>query len=100
MNTSSRLRPMASMIFVRSWPALPDERQPLLVLVAARRLAHEHQPRLGVALAEDDVLARRRQLAALAVAEIRADGFERFDCRRGDLDVRHLNRPARPVASS
>src|SRR5262245_29261307 len=46
-----------------------DERQALLVLVSAGRLAHEHERRARVALAEDDVLPPVRKLAARAVAD-------------------------------
>ena len=47
-------------------PGLADERQALLVLVRAGRLADEHQVGVGVARAEDDRVARRRELRAAA----------------------------------
>lgn len=50
-------------------PRPPDEGQPLAVLVSARPLADEHQLRLRVARAEDDLRAAGGQLAATAVAE-------------------------------
>ena len=77
MKTSGRgiLRPF-SMMSVRSWPARPDEGEALLVLVGARRLAHEHQLGPGVALAEDDRLPAAGQLAARAVADVLADRLE------------------------
>ena len=46
----------------------PDERHPLLVLAGARRLADEHQVGVGVAGAEHDRLARRRELGAAHAA--------------------------------
>ena len=58
---------------------LPDEGQPLLVLVLARRLADEHQVRVGVARAEHDGVARRGELrAAGAVPRLLVDGLERL----------------------
>ncbi len=48
-----------------------DERDALHVLVGARRLADEHQVRVGIADAEHDLLAPERvQLAARAVADV------------------------------
>ena len=54
----------------------PDERQALLVLAGARRLAHEHQLGVRVAGAEHDRLARGRELgAALAGARLLRTSF-------------------------
>ena len=56
-----------------------DERHPLLVLARPRRLADEHQLRIGVAGAEYDGLARRRQLGtADARARLREHLLERL----------------------
>ena len=49
MNTSSRFRPIPSSSSVRNAPGAADERQPLAVLLGARRLADEHQVGVGVA---------------------------------------------------
>ena len=57
----------------------PDERDPLDVFIAARRLADEHEPRVRIADAKDDLApAERRELAAGAVAEVGANGWEVF----------------------
>ena len=95
MKTSSRLRPIASMMRVRSCPGLPHEREPLLVLVASRGLADEHELRVRVALAEDDVRPRLRELAsrtaleeALEARQVRhgAGNGRRFG-RRGPIEI-------------
>src|SRR5207247_4062176 len=59
------------------------EGQALLVFVRPRGLPHEHEGRLGIALAEDDVLPAPRQLAPLAVADELADGREVLRGRGG-----------------
>src|SRR5438046_2114142 len=65
----------------------PDEGLALQVLVAARRLAHEHEARARVADAEHEVRAVRGELAPLAVAEVSAQLLERArrpEPRRGE----------------
>src|SRR5438552_1830729 len=65
----------------------PDEGLALQVLVAARRLAHEHEARARVADAEHEVRAVRGELAALAVADVSAQLLERArrpEPRRGE----------------
>ena len=47
-------------------PGTTDERQPLAILLGARRLADEHQLGVGVAAAEDDVGASLSQRALRA----------------------------------
>jgi DNA polymerase len=59
---------------VEQLPGLADEREPLLVLVEAGRLADEHEIRLGVADAEHDLRPRLREAAARA-----AGGFSRVE---------------------
>ena len=58
MKTSPRSRPISREQLVEQSAGLADERQALLVLVGARRLADEHQVGVGVAGAEDDRRAR------------------------------------------
>ena len=64
MKTSERARPISSSSCLEQPPGLADERQALLVLVRAGRLADEHQVGVGVARAEDDRGARRGELRA------------------------------------
>src|SRR5437667_10121790 len=54
----------------------PDEGEALLVLFRPRRLAHEHEARGRVSLAEDDGLAPAGKLATLAVAQVLAHRSE------------------------
>ena len=62
-----------------SLPGPADEREALLVLAGAGRLADEHQVGVGVAGAEDDGLAGRGQLgAARAGARLREHLLERL----------------------
>ena len=62
---------------VQQAAGLADERQALLVLVGARRLADEHQVGVGVARAEHDGGPGRGQLrAARAVLRDLEDGLE------------------------
>ena len=51
---------------VEQLPRLPDERDALLVLVEARRLADEHEVGVRAARAEDDLRATLREGAARA----------------------------------
>ena len=70
------------MILVSSWPARPTNGIALDVFVGARRLADEHQVGVRVADAEHDLLAAERvQLAARAVADVRADRRKRVGRR-------------------
>ncbi len=77
------------------------EREPLLVLFGPRRLAHEHQLGLRVALAEHDRLAARGERAAVAVADRLAHGGEqrrairrcRLRARRRRLALRRTRPP-------
>src|SRR5207247_8556883 len=65
----------------------PDEGLALPVLVAARRLAHEHEARARVADAEHELRAVRGELAALAVADVSTPLLERArraEPRRGE----------------
>ncbi len=67
------------MIFVSSWPALPTNGMPLNVFVGARSFADEHQIRVRIADAEDDLLAALRvKLASDTVADLGSDGRQRF----------------------
>ena len=61
MKTSSRVRPMPGEQLVEQLPGLADEREALLVLVEAGRLADEHQLGVGVPDAEDDLRAALRE---------------------------------------
>ena len=62
MNTSERCSPISPSSCLEQLAGAPDERHPLLVLAGAGRLADEHQLGVGVAGAEHDRLARRREL--------------------------------------
>src|SRR5262249_41411826 len=53
-----------------------DKRQTLLIFVIARGLADEYKFGAGISGPEDDVCALRCELAALAVADLGANGFE------------------------
>ena len=64
---------MPSIRLVRRRPARPDEGDAVAVLLLARTLAHEHQPGVGVAGAEDHLRARRRERAPGALER---DAFE------------------------
>jgi hypothetical protein len=77
---------------VQQLAGLADERQPLLVLVAAGRLPDEHQVGVGVARAEDHGGAGRGELgAAGAIPRLVVDGLERLPAlllrRRHDPSV-------------
>ena len=79
MNTSSRASPISPSSCVEQLPGLADERQALLVLVGARRLADEHEVGVGVARAEDHLRARGDELrAAGAAARLLVDDLERL----------------------
>jgi hypothetical protein len=67
---------MALIILVSSCPSGAHERLALGIFVGARRLAHEHQVCLGIAGAKHDVAAVLGQLAALAIADLGAQGIE------------------------
>ena len=51
----------------------PHERQALLVFVGARPFTHENQLRFRITLAKHYGLAARRQAAALAISQVRAN---------------------------
>ena len=55
-----------------------DERQTLDIFIATRALTNENKLRARVARAEDNVGAFLAQLAALAVADVGANAFERI----------------------
>ena len=80
-----------------------DERQALLVFVVARRFADEDELGVGIARAEDDVGALRSELAALAVADFGADGFEgdpsADQSQTGSFGSRQLVASRRPFLS-
>ena len=59
---------------VEELPRLADEREALLVLVEARRLAYEHQVRVRVPDPEDDLRSALGQAAARAVRDLRGVG--------------------------
>ena len=61
---------------VEELPRLADERIALLVLVEARRLADEHQLRVRVADAEDDLRAPFVETAARAPCDLSREGLE------------------------
>ena len=54
-----------------------DKRQPLPIFVEAGSFTNENQFGLGISRTEDDIGSMRRQLAALTVADLGADGFKR-----------------------
>src|SRR6185503_173281 len=82
--------------FRQQLPGAADERNALDVLVAARRLADEHQVGVRVADAEHDLRASERvQLAARAVADVGADGGERLGGVARKRDRRSLGRSVR-----
>src|SRR5262245_17893210 len=58
-----------------------DKRKTLLVFVETGGFADEDEFGLGIAGAEDDVGATRSELAALAVAEVEADGIQGLQVR-------------------
>ena len=66
MKTSSRASPISSEQLVQQLPGPADERQALLVLVHAGRLAHEHQVGVRVARSEHHLGAALEERAALA----------------------------------
>jgi hypothetical protein len=77
-------------------PGLADERQALLVLVHAGRLADEHQLGIGVARAEHDRRARRGELRAFRTGlRLPPDRLELFapGLRRGH-EITIAPRPA------
>src|SRR5439155_23388183 len=51
----------------------PHKRESLLIFIGAGPFAHENKLRARAALTKDDRLAARRQAAALAVAQVRAN---------------------------
>ena len=59
---------------VEELPRLADEREALLVLVKARRLADEHEIGLRIADSEDDLRAALGQAAARAARDLRGVG--------------------------
>ena len=61
-----------------------DERLAASVLVGAGRLADEHQIRVGIADAENEIGAARRELASLTIA----DELAQFVERRGFFESR------------
>ena len=82
MYTSSRREPHRVIILVRSWPARPTNGHPLLVLVGAGRLPDEHDFSGHAAGAEYYLPAAERvQLAPRALADVIADGGQRFRSR-------------------
>ena len=72
---------------VEQLAAASNKRQSLRVFVGARALAHEQQPRVGVAIAEDDLVARLGKLAALAVADLFTNLGERQSAFTGYVRV-------------
>src|SRR6185312_5142648 len=64
-------------------PRLADERQPLLVLVEAGRLADEHQVGMRIAGAEDDLRASLRQPASRAAGNLARVRLKRVDVSAG-----------------
>ena len=83
MYTSLRVRPMPSRSLSSSFPAEPDERIALLVLVEAGRLADEHQVGVRVADAVDDLGAPLRQPAARAGGGLGGVRLERGPAAQG-----------------
>ena len=90
------------MILVRSWPALPTNGSPLPVFIFARRFADEHQFRLGIADAENDLRARLRRGAGISCRRAPAGAARRgarlsevggWDC----ISRMGLMRPMRPI---
>ena len=63
---------MALMMSVSSCPARPTNGSPLQILIVSRRLADEHQIRVRIADAEDDVRARTGEPACGAVVGLGA----------------------------
>src|SRR4051794_8830944 len=61
---------------VEQVPGPPDEREPLLVLAGARRLADEHHVRVGIAGAEDELRPDVLQRTSVRVAHFAIDGNE------------------------
>ena len=77
-----------------------DERQPLLVLLRARRLADEHQVGVGVTRSEDDVRPALREWAEGAVGRLPVDLDQALPAGFGGLAqvgflpfARRLSRP-------
>ena len=68
---------MASIIFVSSWPAAPDERLALQVLVAPGPRPRRRSSAFGLPTPKTMLLAAVAQLAALAVAQLAADLVQR-----------------------
>ena len=62
MNTSLRASPISPSSSLEQLARGTDERQALLILVRARRLADEHQVGVGVTGSEHDAVASRGQL--------------------------------------
>jgi hypothetical protein len=61
---------------------LPDERDTLLVLVGARRFAHDHEVRVGVACTGYRILRRGVERAPTACRRCFSDGRQRFQLER------------------
>ena len=73
------MRPIASIIFVSSWPARPTNGTPCSSSSAPGASPTNISSAVGSADAEHDLPAAERvQLAAGAVADVRADGGQRF----------------------
>ena len=65
---------------LRQKPAcFTNEGQTLLVFFVTRRFSDKDNLRVGIARTKDNRGARRRELAALAIADVGADGFEGVD---------------------
>ncbi len=76
MWTSSSAEADRGQHFIEKLAGPADERLALQVLVAARRLADDHQAGLGVAAIEAERLCRRLERAAIELFEHRAQGVE------------------------
>jgi hypothetical protein len=82
---------------VEQLSGLADERQALLVLVAPGRLADEHQVGVRVARAEDDRVARLRELGtARAAARLVEEGLQRLASLVRGRHTISLDRPTDP----
>ena len=86
MNTSERAHADLAEQRLEQFARTPDERHALLILARARRLADEHQLGVGVAGAEHDRLARRRELGAARRSSRACAKFSFSASRRSDAD--------------
>jgi len=68
---------MASIIWVKSFPARPTNGNPLGVFVRARPFADKNELRGRAAVAENNFVARGVQLAPRALAEVSANDRKR-----------------------